>query len=220
MSLVAGRLANFIDNWLEITNDAIILNAISGYEIPFIRDPSPRPYLQEPRLSEADHLFCTNEIDRLLKKGAIQRVAFRPDQYLSSYFLIDKASGGKRFILNLKSFNRYVFAPHFKMEDLKTAIRLISPNCFMATIDLEDSYLLVPVNILYRKYLRFSFQGKIFEFCALPFGLSSAPYIFTKLLKTVAASLREKGFLSIIYLDDFLLIGDTRQECNRNVTGM
>lgn len=217
MSRVAGRLTNFIDNWLEITKDAVILNAISGYRIPFLRTPPPRPRLKEPELSEVERKLCAIEINRLLAKGAIQQAVFTTDQYLSSYFLIDKSSGKKRFILNLKSLNKFVFAPHFKMEDLKTAIRLISPNCFMATIDLEDSYLLVPVNASHRKYLRFSFQGKIFEFCALPFGLSSAPYIFTKLLKPLAATLREKGFLSIIYLDDFLLVGDTLQECNRNV---
>lgn len=69
---MAGRLANFIDNWLKITNDVVILNVASGYEILFLRTPPPRPFLQEPQLSETDQLFCTKEIDRLLAKGAIQ----------------------------------------------------------------------------------------------------------------------------------------------------
>lgn len=93
----------------------------------------------------------------------------------------------------------------------------MSKNCYMASIDLEDSYLLVPIHISFRKYLRFSFQGQIFQFTALPFGLSSAPYIFTKVLKPVAATLRGNGFLSVIYLDDFLLFGDSYQECLINV---
>lgn len=103
------------------------------------------------------------------------------------------------------------------MEDLITATRLISPKCFMASIDLEDSYLLVSLHVSYRKYFRFSFQGEIFEFTALLFGLSSAPYIFTKTMKPVVATLRERGFLSVIYLDDFLLFGDTFQDCTANV---
>lgn len=103
------------------------------------------------------------------------------------------------------------------MEDLTTAIRLITPDCFMASIDLEDSYLLVPVHVSSRKYLRFSFQENIFEFSALPFGLSSTPYIFTKILKPVVATLREREFLSVVYLDDFLLFGDTLQDCTTNV---
>ncbi|XP_011883838.1 PREDICTED: uncharacterized protein LOC105570987 [Vollenhovia emeryi] len=60
-------------------------------------------------------------------------------------------------------------------------------------------------------------HSKLYEFVALPFGLSTAPYIFTKILKPVAAFLRGKGFLSIIYLDDFLLLGDSVGECVSNV---
>lgn len=93
------------------------------------------------------------------------------------------------------------------MEDLGTAARLMSQNYFMATIDLEDSYFLVPIHKDYRN-LRFSFPGNIFEFCALPFGLATTPYIFTKITRPLAAHLRERGFMSVIYLNDFLLFGD------------
>lgn len=103
------------------------------------------------------------------------------------------------------------------MEDLGIAMKLMSKNCFMATIDLEDSYFLVPVHKDYRKYLRFSFRAKIFEFCALPFGLATAPYIFTKILRPVAAHLRERGFRSVIYLDDFLLYGESYNNCVENI---
>lgn len=214
---IAGRLARFTNSWSKITTDPVILSAISGYKIPFFKTPPSRPYLQEPRLSKLEQSFCKKEIERLLDKGALCRVNFKPEQYLSSYFLVNKSSGGKRFILNLKSINKYVIAPHFKMEDLSTATKLISPNSFMATIDLEDSYLLVPVHVSCQKYLRFLFQGEIFEFTAMPFGLSSAPYIFTKIMRTVVATLRERGFLSVIYLDDFLLFGDTFKDCSTNV---
>ncbi|RLU18493.1 hypothetical protein DMN91_008850 [Ooceraea biroi] len=182
----AGRLARFVDAWSRITNDKRILTAILGYKLPFSQIPPSRPYLREPQLSTSERSLCAAEIDRLLTKGAIQRVDFVPDQYLSSYFLIDKASGGKQFILNLKPLNEYIFAPHFKLKNLTTATRLLSPGSFMASIDLEDSYFLVPVHVTTRKYLRFSFQEEIFEFSALPF-------------------------------DDFLLFGDTFQDCAANV---
>lgn len=214
---IAGRLAEFMNNWSKITTDSVILSAISGYKIPFFQSPPSRPCLQEPRLSRMEQSFCKKEIERLLDKGALHHVNFDPEQYLSSYFLVNKSSGGKRFILNLKPLNKFVTAPHFKMEDLSTATKLISPNSFMATIDLEDSYLLVPIHASHRKYLRFLFRGEIFEFTAMPFGLSSAPYIFTKIMRTVVAALRERGFLSVIYLDDFLLFGDSLKDCSINV---
>ena len=171
----------------------------------------------EPRLSSADFDTCHKEINRLLIKGAIKAVSFLQDQFLSPYFLVDKPSGGKRFILNLKSLNNYIVCEHFKMEDLKTVSYLVSPGCFMASIDLEEAYFLVPIHPLSKKLLRFSFDNQIYEFQVLPFGLATAPLVFTKIMKPIVSYLREKGFLSVIYLDDFLLLGDTFSDCQRNV---
>lgn len=91
------------------------------------------------------------------------------------------------------------------------------PNCWLASLDLEDAYFLVSIHKSHRKYLRFNWRGIIYEFAALPFGLSIAPYIFTKIVRPVVAHLRERGFQSIVYLDDLLLIGLTRGRCEKNV---
>lgn len=88
----------------------------------------------------------------------------------------------------------------------------------MATIDLKDAYFLVSVHKSFRKYLRFRFQGILYEFNCLPFGLNIAPRVFTKIMKPVLAHLRKLGFLSNVYLDDFLLIGNDFLSCQRNVS--
>lgn len=88
----------------------------------------------------------------------------------------------------------------------------------MASIDLEDAYYAVSIHKESRKYLRFQFLDKTFEFVCLPFGLCTSPYIFTKILKPVVKSLRSKGFLSTIYLDDILCIDDSIEKCRDNVS--
>lgn len=92
------------------------------------------------------------------------------------------------------------------------------PGCYMATLDLQDAYFLVPIFEVHRKFLRFQWRGRTFEFTALPFGLSTAPHIFTKILRPVVAHLRGKGYQSVIYLDDFLLLGSSIEECRANIT--
>jgi len=55
-----------------------------------------------------------------------------------------------------------------------------------------------------------------YEFTALPFGLSTAPYIFTKVPRPVVTYLRNRGYQSVIYLDDLLLLGSSKDEYRSN----
>ena len=64
---------------------------------------------------------------------------------------------------------------------------------WMASIDLKDAYLSIAIWEEHRKYLRFLWENTMYEFQCLPFGLSSAPRVFTKLLKPVLARLRHQG---------------------------
>lgn len=157
------------------------------------------------------------EINKLLSKKAIEKCKFLVDQFISPFFLVPKPDGTHRFILNLKNLNKFILAPHFKMEDIRTAKNLLLLNDFMAAMDLKDAYLLVPINKNSRKYLRFIFKNEIYQFTCLPFGLSLSPFIFTKIMKPVVNMLREKGFLVVIYLDDILFIAKDYNTCRENI---
>lgn len=92
-----------------------------------------------------------------------------------------------------------------------------SLKVILTTIDLKDAYYLIRIASSDRKYLRFLFEDVLYEFNCLLFGLSTAPYTFTKILKPVISYLRELGYLSVIYLDDLLLLGETHATCLKNV---
>lgn len=190
---------------------------IKGYSIPFKSQPSqdeiPDTY---PKTPEEDVEY-NNAIKKLLDIGAICNCNHNKDEFISSVFLIPKSNGQKRFILNLKKLNKFIQTHHFKMEDYRTASKLISKNCFMASIDLKDAYFLVNIQEPDRKYLRFKYRDLIYQFSCLPFGLCTAPYVFTKLLKPVMECLRSKGILCVIYLDDILCFGQTYMDCQNNV---
>ena len=132
---------------------------------------------------------------------------------MSPYFLRSKPDGSQRFILNLKKLNEYVKKAHFKLEDLRTATKLISKGDFMIPIDMKDAYFLVPIERNSPKYLMFKFRGKYYRFFCLPFGLTTGPLTFTKILKPLARKRRAKGILCVNYLDDWLVIGDNFIEC-------
>ena len=78
-------------------------------------------------------------------------------------------------ILNLKRFNQHVEYQHFKMDSVWTAIRLITPNCYMASIDLKDAYYSVPIAKPHQKYLKFEWNNMLFQVHVFLMGWLSVP---------------------------------------------
>ena len=120
-------------------------------------------------------------------------------------------------ILNLKNLSLYANKIHFKMDTLNTIIKLVEKDCFMASIDLKDAYYSVPIAKSDRKYLRFLWKGKLYQFTCLPNGLSCGPRKFTKLLKPALTELHLNGHISSGYIDNLYLQGKTYDDCVHNV---
>ncbi|MCG7869237.1 MAG: hypothetical protein JAY74_23055 [Candidatus Thiodiazotropha taylori] len=156
----------------------------------------------------------------MITKKAIEEVSACPDQFLSPVFLVPKKDGGQRPVINLKKLNQYVEYQHFKLEGIQALKSLIKKGDFMVKLDLSDAYFGVPILKSHRKYLRFFWRGKIFEFQALPFGLGVGPRYYTKLLKPVIAFLRRIGVRIIIYLDDMILLNQSSQMLLRDLTSL
>lgn len=90
-----------------------------------------------------------------------------------------KKDGSYRLILNLKPLNEFVSYYHFKMDTIQTALKLMRPGCFMASVDLKDAYYSIPIAAEDRQLLKFEWEGNYFHFTCLPNGLASASRLFT-----------------------------------------
>ena len=86
----------------------------------------------------------------------------------------------------------------------------------MASIDLKDAFYSVPVHKNHQTYLKF-FVEEYLKFAYMPNGHGPAMRIFTKISKIPFFVLREKGFLSVVYVDDSYLQGDDYEDCFSNV---
>ncbi|CAJ0924436.1 unnamed protein product, partial [Ranitomeya imitator] len=69
----------------------------------------------------------------------------------------------------------------------------------------------------HQRFLRFAIQKDRYQFTALPFGLASAPRVFTKVMAVVIAILRSKGILLIPYFDDLMIKGPSRRDCDQSL---
>ena len=207
---VAGRLKYFVDNWKIITLGKTILETVQGYQIPFILRPHQwRKRITKPKLSEGNMFL--EAIDDLLAKGAIKETLPVQDKFLSTVFLV-KQSTKTRPIFSLKSLNQFIKKEKFKLEGLDQVKTMIQPNDYFMKLDLTDAYYSVPITNSHRKYLHFQLGNRLFEYQCLPFGLTSAPRAFTKLLKPVMSLLCLSGLRVVIYFDDLLILHQNRAE--------
>ena len=118
---------------------------------------------------------CHSQVLRRRKRG-----------FVSPLFLVPKSDGSWRPVINLQDFNHYILAHHFKLESVRSVKTIIQKEDWLLKLDLKVT---VPIHQEHQRYLRFHWQGKTWQFKVLPFGLSSAPYTFTKLLKPIVAIL-------------------------------
>jgi hypothetical protein len=101
------------------------------------------------------------------------------------------------------------------MEGINSLQDLIRREDFLVKIDLKDAYVTIPIHEEDNKCFRICFflgwGGVLYQFPSLVFGLSSAPWLFTKILKPVVTLLRKLGICLIIYLDDILILNGSAE---------
>ena len=88
--------------------------------------------------------------------------------FVSSIFTIKKAKGGFRPIVNVTYLNSFLVYEHFKIGGIDSVQFFLREGDFLEKLDLRDAYLVVPIFSEHRRFLRFVWQGKCYEFIVMP----------------------------------------------------
>ena len=188
----------------ELKASDYVLNIIKyGYKIPFTSIPPPTVEKNNASaLRNAD--FVETELQKLLADGRILRTRVPPHTVNP----LSVSEGTKsRLVLDLRNINPYVILKQFKYENLKTLADLFEKNYHFASFDLKNGYHHIRMAPEYQKYLGFAWtytngQRFFYFFTVLPFGLSSACYVFTKITRPLTKKWRSAGIRSLMYIDD------------------
>ena len=188
-----------------------------GYLLPFLSAPPlsatpiPMPSYSPTSIKGA----ALEEVTLgLIAKGAVELAPLPSPGFYSRLFVVWKTSGSWRPVIDLSHLNRFVDVSHFQMETIQSC------SCqgdWMASIDLKEAYLQVPVHPDSRHFLRFVSRGHVFQFKALCFGLSTAPQVFTRVMAPVSAILHSMGIRMRRYLDDWLVQSSSQASLLRDL---
>ena len=205
---VGGRLANYWQEWESLGASPWIVSILRrGFRIQFHRQPllsrNPIPFSLPG--AHAKRIALAHEISEMRAKNVLEEVTTSSSGFYSILFLTPKSSGGWRPVIDLSSLNKQVKTPKFVMETAES-IRLALPkDAWVVSLDLKDAFFHIPIHPGSRKYLRFVHRGTVYQYRALPFGLSPAPWIFTMVVKELQILAHKEGIFLFQYLDDWII---------------
>ena len=99
------------------------------------------------------------------------------------------------------------------VDDAVNIIQALGRNTLMAKLDLKSAYRMVPVHPEDQWLLGMSWNNQLFVDTRLPFGLRSAPKIFSAVADGIAWAMYCQNIGDFLhYLDDFLFMGPPASE--------
>ena len=206
---VKGNLKKHLGFWDSIGTPPFIRDTIeNGYKLPFTNPPEPAAF-KNNRSSKLHAQFVENAISELNQSGRIIECHEPPLVIISPLSVSVQPGGKKRLILDLRYVNKSLVKKHVKYEDWKVAMPYFDIGSFMFTFDLKSGYHHIEIFDQHQSnHLGFAWtynsskETKFYKFTVLPFGLSTAPHIFTKVLKPLEKHRRRQNICIAIFLND------------------
>ena len=204
--------------WRSIGAPDFILSIIENdYKLPFISFPLPVK-LRNNKSARLHAAFVDQAVLELLNSGQVRMVKEQP-LVVNPLSVSIQTCGKKRLILDLRHVNKSLIKQSVKHEDWKIAMADLAKDVYMFSFDLKSSYHHIEIAQEHQSFLEFSWRTPdsvnevFYVFTVLPFGLSSAPYVFTKALKLLEKYWRIQGLCMAIFLDDGWAIVQDRESC-------
>ena len=179
-----------------MSSSSAVLSVINeGYKLPLLTIPESC-ILGNYAIDNAR--FVPKALEDLIAANCIS-IAYSQPWVVNPLTASVRAEGKKRLVLDKHK---------FKCEDISTAQELLGEGYYLYTFDIKSVYHHTEIFDSHKTYLAFHrrYKGKptYFAFNVLPFGMSTAPYIFTKVLKAVINYWRSAGRRICMFLNDGL----------------
>ena len=193
---VGGRVRSFRKDWLTNKCSNNVLNIITnGYVLPFMLKPNlvRAPLIQSGYKALQKELALTSCIQSLLSKNAIERVEnVKSLGFYSCLFLVPKPHQRWRPVIDLSRPNTFL---------LERLSRCLSSHPHPPK--LTEIPKVLP-------------QVQVIQFTSLPFGLATAPQVFTMFVKEVKLMTLSRGIRLHQYLDNWLIRAQSHEEAQVN----
>ena len=178
--------------------------------------PGSKPIAtQSRRFSFSDKTFIQEEITRLMKEDIIEHST---SPWCAQVVVVNNPAlpNKKRLCIDYsQTVNQYTEVDAYPLPRIDDMITNLSKYRVFSTFDLKNAYHQFPICDSDKKYTGFEANGRLYQFCRIPFGVTNGVAVFQKQMARIIAEeqLRE----TFPYLDDITVAGSTQEEHDSNV---
>jgi hypothetical protein len=135
-------------------------------------------------------------------------------RHLVPWFVLTKTEMSRglkhRLIADCREINKHLEIRHFKLDHWQHIFPLLRKNMWGVKVDLKHAYFHLEISAPLKPFIRMLVGQELFQFQAACFGLATLPQQWMSLMKVLQKYLRAQGLLLFIYLEDILLVAQSK----------
>ena len=167
---------------------------------PDLRQPARRfPFWKQTEAKEI--------VDDLLKRDLIEPSA---SPWAAPVVMVKKKDNTTRLCVDYRRLNSHTIQDAYPLPRIDDSLDALGGSKWFCTLDLASGYWQVGMSKSAQEKSAFITSGGLYAWKVMPFGLSTAPGTFERLMETVLSGLQWETCL--IYLDDVIIFGKTEQQ--------
>ena len=207
--LVQSKLKHLLCNYANVfsTSDVDVGRTDQvKHSIP--TQPGSRPVKQRARRLGPEK---EKEVDRQVKE-LVENEFIEPGSgaWSSPVVLVKKKDGSWRFCVDYRKLNELTIKDAYPLPRIDESLDALSGSRYFSTLDLTSGYWQVELDDEARDKAAFVTRNGLWRWKVLPFGLTSAPSTFERLMEKILRGLHWKTVL--IYLDDIVIFSESMEQ--------
>ena len=212
------RLLQNFPWWEQNTRNPEVLDLILNGVPATFSLPSSLSKVPCVRSREETNL-ALETLQEYLEVGAVKEINWHQAKHLIPWFVIQR--GEKlRLITNCKEINQFLEPKPFRLENWSEIFPYLRKGMWAAKIDLKHAYFHLGIVEALNPYICIQVEENVFQFQAACFGMSNLPQQWQSIMKFFVKKWRRQGFLTWVYLDDIVVVGNSPQAVQKHLQTM
>ena len=147
------------------------------------------------------------QLQQWLDKGIVEP---SKSPWSSPLVPVRKKDGAIRWAVDLRLVNQCVVGDSYPLPRIEQLLETSGGHRIYSSLDASAAYHTIPMADDAKEITAFSTPDGLFHYCKMPFGLSTAPAVYSRFIAIVLSPLGTRGLS--VYLDDVLVYSNKPEE--------